>query len=390
MVPMCDVTLQYLELKAEIDAAMQSVAAAGQYILGPQVKALETELASYCETTHAIGVASGTDALHLVLRAAGIGPGDEVITTAFTFIATTEAIGMVGATPVFADIDPQTFNICPEDIEARITSRTKAIIPVHLFGQPCDMDKIMAIATRHNLLVFEDCCQALGATWKGKPVGSIGDAGCYSFFPSKNLGGLGDGGLVTTSSKELYTQVEMLRRHGGRVKYHHEVLGLNSRLDELQAAILRIKLTKLDEWNDARRRHASTYNRMLANTPSVQRPIELTESGRDFWMGLSIADENCETKSVYGQYTILVDNRDAICDELAAAKIGHAVYYPVPLHLQEVHADLGFKPGSLPHTEAAAANCLSLPMFPQLEVSQQKQAVEVLQRACDQARARAA
>lgn len=387
---MCDVTLQYQELKAEIDAAMQSVAAAGNYILGPQVKALEAELAAMCETPHAVGVASGTDALHLVLRAAGIGPGDEVVTTAFTFVATTEAIGMVGATPVFADIDPRTFNIDPAAIEAAITPRTKAIIPVHLFGQPCDMDRIMAIAKRHGLLVVEDCCQALGATWKGRPVGSIGDAGCFSFFPSKNLGGFGDGGLVTTNSKELFTSVEMLRRHGGRVKYHHEVLGLNSRLDELQAAILRIKLTRLNDWNEARRRHAATYNRMLANSPNIQRPVELTESGKHCWMGLAISGGSPLMESVYGQYTILVDNRDAVCNELSKAKIGHAVYYPVPLHLQEVHQNLGMKTGSLPHTEAAATRCLSLPMFPQLEVSQQRESVEALQRACEQSRVRAA
>ena len=250
MVPLSNPSGEYLQLKAEIDAAIQSVCAAGHYILGPNVKAFEQEMAAYCECPHAVGVANGTDALHLALRALKIGPGDEVITTPFTFVATTEAIGIVGATPVFVDVDPDTFNMDVAQIEKAITPRTRCLLPVHLYGQPCDMDPLMELARRHHLRVVEDCCQAIGATYKGRQVGTIGDAGCLSFFPSKNLGCLGDGGMVITRDADVFQRVEMLRRHGGRIKYHHEELGLNSRLDELQAAVLRIKLKRLPKWID--------------------------------------------------------------------------------------------------------------------------------------------
>ncbi|MCG8433057.1 MAG: DegT/DnrJ/EryC1/StrS family aminotransferase, partial [Gammaproteobacteria bacterium] len=263
MIPICDLKQQYLPLKEEIDAVMQEVAASGHYILGPQVRAFEQEMADYCGCQYAIGVGSGTDALHLALLALGIGPGDEVITTPFTFIATTEAIGMVGATPVFVDIDPQTFNIDVEQIESAITSRTKAILPVHLYGQPCEMEAISALANQYSLRVVEDAAQALGATYQGQKVGAFGTAGCFSFFPSKNLGCFGDGGMVVTNDKDVHDRVEMLRRHGGKVKYHHSELGLNSRLDALQAAILRIKLPHLDSWNQSRRNIAYRYNQLL-------------------------------------------------------------------------------------------------------------------------------
>ena len=253
MIPVCDLKQQYRSLKSEIDAAMQQVAADAHFILGPNVKSLEKEIAAYCDCAHAAGVANGTDALHLALRALRIGPGDEVITTPFTFVATTEAIGIVGARPVFVDIDPHTFNIDPAKIEAAITPRTKAILPVHLYGQPCEMDAIMEIAERHGLYVVEDCAQAIGATYKGRKVGSFGHAGCLSFFPSKNLGCFGDGGMVVSGNKEVFERVEMLRRHGGKVKYHHCELGLNSRLDELQAAILRVKFKHLEAWSEQRR-----------------------------------------------------------------------------------------------------------------------------------------
>ncbi|MGH7201836.1 MAG: DegT/DnrJ/EryC1/StrS family aminotransferase, partial [Planctomycetaceae bacterium] len=280
MIPICDLKQQYQTLKAEIDAAMQDVAANSHYILGPNVKALEQELAEYCGCEHAVGVNSGTDALHLALRALGVGPGDEVITTPFTFIATTEAICMVGATPVFVDIDPETFNIDPQCIEPAVTKRTKAILPVHLYGQPCEMDAIMAIANTHGLKVVEDCAQAIGAEYKGRKVGTFGDAGCFSFFPSKNLGCMGDGGMLTTNAPAVYERVEMLRRHGGKVKYHHSEIGVNSRLDELQAAILRVKLPHLDRWSDLRRRHAYRYNALLPQTTGVICPSEWTTKGR--------------------------------------------------------------------------------------------------------------
>ncbi|MBW3600965.1 MAG: DegT/DnrJ/EryC1/StrS family aminotransferase, partial [Planctomycetes bacterium] len=309
MVPLCDLKLQYQGLKEAIDAAMQDVAAQGNYILGPNVKAFEEEIAGYCGCRYAIGVGNGTDALHLALRALKIGPGDEVITTPFTFIATTEAIGLVGARPVFADIDPRTFNIDPNEVERAVTPRTRAILPVHLYGQPCDMDAILDIARHRDLLVIEDCAQALGASFRGRKAGTFGAAGCLSFFPSKNLGCFGDGGVVLTDDAEVYQRIEMLRRHGGRVKYHHEELGLNSRLDELQAAILRIKLQHLDAANRQRREHAYFYNRLLANSPEVLRPVEFAGAGRITPQGCAGEGENPILEAVYHQYTIQVEGR---------------------------------------------------------------------------------
>ncbi|MEX0704414.1 MAG: DegT/DnrJ/EryC1/StrS family aminotransferase [Planctomycetales bacterium] len=376
MVPLCDLQQQYRNLKDDIDAALQQVAADGQYILGPNVKALEKEVAAWCGAKFAAGVANGTDALHLALRALRIGPGDEVITTPFTFVATTEAIGIVGATPVFVDIDPATFEIDPAAIEPAITDRTKAILPVHLYGQPCDMDAIMEIARRRGLFVVEDCAQAIGAQWKGRQVGTFGDAGCFSFFPSKNLGCMGDGGMVVSNDEEVYRRVEMLRRHGGAVKYHHSELGLNSRLDEMQAAILRVKLPHLANWIDARRRHAYRYNELLADVPGLTCPQELTTGGL-VCPGADDDHSDC-CRSVYHQYTILTEERDALMQALNAAGIGNAIYYPVPLHLQEVHESLGHPRGAFPAAESAARRCLSLPMFPELTESQQDAVVNCL------------
>jgi dTDP-4-amino-4,6-dideoxygalactose transaminase len=381
MVPLCDLKRQYLDLKTEIDAAMQAVAEGTQYILGPNVKALEQEVAAWCGCRHAVGVGNGTDALHLVLRALGLGPGDEVITTPFTFVATTEAIGMVGAKPVFVDIDPRTYNIDPNQVEAAITPRTKVILPVHLYGQPCDMDAIMDIAARHGLLVVEDCAQALGAAYRGRQVGTFGVAGCLSFFPSKNLGCFGDGGMIVTNDAKVYERVEMLRRHGGRVKYHHEELGLNSRLDELQAAILRVKLPHLKKWNELRRQRAYAYNRLLADLPPVMRPTELTDRGATIPLG-DEAKAAPRLAAVYHQYTVQVENRDAVMQSLQAQNVGHAIYYPVPLHLQKVHANLGLGPGSFECAEQAARRCLSLPMFPELTAEQQHATVTALRKAC--------
>lgn len=375
MIPLCDVKQQYLSLKAEIDAAMQAVAAAGNYILGPNVKALEREVAAFCGCDHGVGVANGTDALHLALRALDIGPGDEVITTPFTFIATTEAIGLVGATPVFVDIDPFTFNIDPERIEPAITSRTKAILPVHLYGQPCDMDPIMALARHHELYVVEDCAQAIGATYRGQPVGSFGDAGCLSFFPSKNLGCFGDGGMVVTNTARVYERVEVLRRHGGRVKYYHEELGLNSRLDELQAAILRIKLRHIETWIGLRRRHAYFYNRLLVSQVNVQRPHELSSQGPVVPL-FELPQAERIQKAVYHQYTVQLTDRDRVAQQLTAAGVGNAIYYPVPLHRQKVHFGLGLAEGNFPCAERASRMCLSLPMFPELTEEQQSQVME--------------
>ncbi len=376
MIPLCDLQSQYQTICHDVSTAIEQVCASGAYVLGPNVKQFESEVADYLTSDHTIGVGSGTDALHLVLRALGIGPGDEVITTPFTFVATTEAIGLVGASPKFVDISPNTFNIDPQHIEQAITKRTKAILPVHLYGQPCEMDAIMDIANRHNLPVIEDCAQAIGAEYRGQKVGTFGVAGCFSFFPSKNLGCFGDGGLVATNDPELGKRVEMLRRHGGRVKYHHSELGLNSRLDEIQAAVLRVKLPLLDRWNSQRRAVAAAYNKKLAGLSEVTVPEELHAEG----LQPAIAEhENTLLSAVYHQYTIEVDDRDAIASAMKLQDVQTCVYYPIPLHLQEVHKDLGHARGSFPNAERAAKRCLSLPMFPELTDEQIAHVVDALQ-----------
>ena len=375
MIPLSEPLSEYRELKPEIDAAIQDVCAAGHYILGPNVKAFEKEMATYCDCPYAVGVANGTDALHLALRALRLGPGDEVITTPFTFVATSEAIGMVGATPVFVDINPRTFNIDVHKIEAAITPRTKCILPVHLYGQPCDMDPIMEIARRRSLFVVEDCAQSIGAKYKGRTVGTIGDAGCLSFFPSKNLGCVGDGGMVLTRDASVFERVEMLRRHGGKIKYHHDELGLNSRLDELQAAVLRIKLKSLPRWTERRREAAHRYNVLLHSQGDVTPPSEWTQKG---YSNSTPAGENPDLYCVYHQYTVVVRDRDAVMAAFKQADIGCAVYYPIPLHLQAVHANLGLKRGMLPQSERAADHCVSLPMSPFLTEQQQKVVVSTL------------
>lgn len=380
MIQVCDLAEQYRQLKEEIDAAMQAAAAAGQYILGPNVKALEKEIAAYCGSAFGIGVNSGTDALHLALRALRIGPGDEVITTPFTFIATTEAIGMVGATPVFVDIDLATFNMDPARIEEAITPRTRAILPVHLYGQPCDMDAIMAIAREHDLRVIEDCAQALGATYRGKMVGTFGDVGCLSFFPSKNLGAFGDGGMAITDNAEIAGRIEMLRRHGGKVKYHHSELGLNSRLDDLQAAILRVKLPRLEGWVAARRERAYRYNAQFFGHPTVVTPRErIGQEVRCPKPGMTFAED--QLRVAYHQYTVLVEDREGVQARLKNADVASMVYYPVPLHLQEVHAELGYGEGSFPQAEYAARHCLSLPMYPEMRREQQEVVISALKAA---------
>ncbi|MHB0937042.1 MAG: DegT/DnrJ/EryC1/StrS family aminotransferase [Armatimonadota bacterium] len=377
MIQVCDLRAQYAQLKDEIDAAMQAVAAGGYFIMGPNVKAFESEVAAYSGCKYAAGVNSGTDALHLALRALRIGPGDEVITTPFTFVATTEAIGIVGATPVFVDIDPATFNMDPAQIEAKITPRTKAILPVHLYGQAADMDPILEIARQYNLRVIEDVAQAMGATYKGRKVGTIGDVGCLSFFPSKNLGAFGDGGMVITNDQEIYERVEMLRRHGGKIKYHHTELGLNSRLDELQAAILRVKLKYLDQWVQTRRAHAYAYNEALASIAGVQTP---RERDGDTVMSPTPGQVFPEDQlfAAYHQYTVLVDDRDGVQDRLKAADVQTMIYYPVPLHLQEVHENLGHKRGDFPESEAAADRCLSLPIYPEMTEEQRQTVISAV------------
>ena len=354
---------------------MQQVAADAQYILGPNVRAFEQEMAKYHGCEFAIGVGSGTDALHLALRALGVGSGDEVITTPFTFIGTTEAICMVGAKPVFVDIDPQTFNINADLIAEAVTSRTKAIMPVHLYGHPCEIEQIAQIAARYELDVVEDCAQAIGASYRGRKVGTFGKAGCFSFFPSKNLGCMGDGGMVLTNDEGVYQRVEMLRRHGAEVKYHHTEIGLNSRLDELQAAILRVKLRQLDAWNQDRQEIAARYGQQLGCLPPLELP-EAIKSLKTDTTGQGPTVDSDLVRSVYHQYTILIDDRDAVQKQLSALGVGCAVYYPVPLHLQEVHQSLGYSVGDFPVAEKVSKHCLSLPMFPHLSEQQQTTVVK--------------
>ncbi|RUO25938.1 erythromycin biosynthesis sensory transduction protein eryC1 [Aliidiomarina minuta] len=359
MIPVFSPTPQHQHAEPEVTLAIQQVLTSGQFILGSQVTAFEQEVATYLGVEHAIGLASGTDALHLALLGAGIGPGDEVITSPFTFIATVEAIYYCGAKPVFADIDPVSLNIDPERVAKAVTKRTKAILPVHLFGLAADMEPLLELARAHQLKVIEDCAQAFGARYRNQLAGSFGDAGCFSFFPTKNLAGYGDGGMLTTNDKELAENVLALRNHGSKHRYHHDKLGFNSRLDEIQAAALRIKLQYIDTFNQSRRDIADAYNKAFESLP-IQRPQ---------------APEHCH--HVYGQYTIQTDNRDQLKSALQHEDIGSAVYYPIPLHQQPV-----CKPDSagavFNTSEQAAARCLSLPVFPGMTEQQVEKVTDVV------------
>ena len=359
MIPMVDLKTQYLEIKDEIDRGILETLGNCQFILGPNVSSFEKEAAACLGADHAIAVASGTDALHLALVAAGIGPGDEVITTPFTFIATAEAIRYVGANPVFVDIDSDTFNIDPNRIEAAITKATKAVIPVHLFGQPADMDAIQNICDRHGLLIIEDCAQSFGARSGKRMTGTIGAAGCFSFFPSKNLGCYGDGGMITTNSGEISEKLHMLRNHGCKVRYHHDIIGFNSRLDEIQAVILRAKIKRIEGYNNGRRRVAGLYSALLADS------------------GVKTPYEDGKGTHVYHQYTLLCDCREKIMQALTAAGIASAVYYPIPLHRQNVFAT-EFRDLSLPVTESVSERCMSLPIFPEMTGDQVEEVVNTI------------
>jgi len=362
MIPMVDLKVQYQAIKEEIDRGILEALEKTQFILGPNVSAFEEEAAAFLGVKHAIGVASGTDALHLALAAAGITARDEVITSPFTFIATAEAIRYVGATPVFVDIDPKSFNIDPAKVEAAITPKTRAILPVHLFGQPADMTAIETLCTKHGLLLIEDCAQSFGADLNGRMTGTIGALGAFSFFPSKNLGCFGDGGLVTTPCPELAERVKMLRNHGSKVRYHHSVIGYNSRLDEIQAVILRVKLKQIKQYNEGRRRVAHLYSQLLAGT------------------GVVPPFEDGKGTHVYHQYTLLTDRRDVIMEALTAAGIASAVYYPIPLHKQDVFA-ADYAGVSFPVAEDVASRCMSLPIFPEMTEEQVRQVVDVVKSA---------
>jgi len=355
-IPLVDLKAQYSSIKEEIDAAIQRVLESGQFILGSEVETLEEEIAQYLGVKYGICVASGTDALQLALLACEIEPGDEVITTPFTFIATAEAINQCGATPVFVDIDPKTYNIDPTKTEPKITKRTKAIIPVHLYGQPAEMETILELARKYNLKVIEDCAQALGAEYRGKKGGSLGDAGCFSFFPSKVLGAYGDGGMVTTDNRQIAEGVAMLRQHGSRTKYYHLVSGFNSRLDALQAAILQVKLGHLDQWIKLRREKVLYYVQLLGGVEELELPYIEQHS-----------------RHIFNYFTIRLRNlpsRDKMREYLGSQGIATAVYYPLSLHLQEPFKSLGYKPGDFPVSEKAQEEVLSLPMYPELSKEQ--------------------
>ena len=347
-VPFVDLASQYRSIAAEIDEAVSRVIRETDFILGREVGRFEEEFASFCEAKWAVGVDSGTSALELALRAYEIGPGDEVITAANSFIASALAISHAGATPVLVDVDADTYTIEVAAIERAITSRTKAIIPVHLYGHPADMEPIMRLAQRHGLVVIEDACQAHGARYKGKRAGSLGHAAAFSFYPGKNLGAYGDGGAVVTSDDAIAKRLGMLRNYGQREKYQHMFRGYNRRLDTLQAAVLRIKLTHLEEWNDARRQHAKTYCRLLGQT------------------GIGVPRAAAHSESVWHLYVIQTDQRDAVKEYLASRGIGVGIHYPIPIHLQPAYRDLGYRPGDFPVTEECARRILSLPMYAEL------------------------
>jgi len=351
-VPILDLKAQYATIRDEVTRAISDVCESQVFALGPAVAEFEKNVAAYCGSKHAIGVSSGTDALLVALMALGVGPGDEVITAPFTFFATAGCIVRVGAMPVFVDVDPDSYNIDPAGIEEKITEKTRAIIPVHLFGQLARMKPIMDIARRHNLAVIEDACQAIGASQDGVKAGNFGDCGCFSFYPTKNLGGFGDGGLVTTNSDELAQQIRILRDHGQNPRYFYRVIGGNFRLDGIQGAVLNVKLRYLERWNDTRRRHAGQYDRLFAGSP-IKMPM---------------IDAN--NVSIYHQYTVTVPERDALQKYLAENGIGSAVFYPKPLHVQDCFEELGYREGDMPVAERLCGDVLSLPMYPELQAEQ--------------------
>lgn len=358
-VPMLDLNAQYLPVEAKVIEAITRVVRSKQFVMGPQVAELEQALSEYCKVPHTIGVSSGTDALVLALMALGIGAGDEVITSPFSFFATAGSIARVGATPVFVDIDPETFNIDASQIEAKITPKTKAIIPVHLFGQMADMDPIMDLATRYNLKVIEDSAQSIGAEYRGRDgvsrrSGSIGNIGCFSFFPSKNLGCCGDGGAVTTTDAALAETLSVLRVHGAKHRYYHELVGGNFRLDTIQAAVLLVKLQELETQHIQRIKNGLLYNDLLAGISELTLPVDRTPG-----------------RMIYNQYTLRTKKRDGLMAALNAAKVGNSVYYPVPLHLQDCFASLGHQVGDFPHAESAAREVLSIPIYAELTHEQQ-------------------
>lgn len=360
-IPMLDLKEQYQSLKTEIQEKLEEVMSTSQFILGSNVKALEQDIADYSHVSYGVGVASGSDALHISLLAAGVEAGDEVIVPAFTFFATAGAVARVGAIPVFVDIEPEGYNMDPASLEQAITSKTKAVIPVHLYGQTAEMDSILDIAQKHDLIVIEDAAQAIGAEFKGRKTGGFGETACFSFFPTKNLGAYGDAGMIVTNQEEIAEKAKVLRVHGSKPKYYHHVLGYNSRLDEMQAAILRVKQSYLEKWNELRQLKAQTYTKLL----------------EDYRIAQVIPPKVLpHRKHVFHQYTIRAERRDELQFYLKEQGISTMVYYPIPLHLQPVFSKLGYKEGDLPMTEQACKEVLSLPIFPELKDEQQDYVVQ--------------
>jgi dTDP-4-amino-4,6-dideoxygalactose transaminase len=375
-VPLLDLKEQNSRIGQEIRSAIDRVIESQHFILGPEVEALEREVAAYSQCQYGIGVSSGTDALLVALMALDIGPGDEVITTPYSFFATAGSIARLGARPVFVDIDPSTFNILPEKIEERINDRTRAVMPVHLYGQMAEMDKIMEVARRHKLYVIEDAAQAIGAEYKGRRAGSIGDLGCFSFYPTKNLGGFGDGGMVTTNDSRLDERVRRLRNHGYTARYYNKEVGGNFRLDAIQAAVLRVKLKYLDEWTEARRHNAARYRTLFEQA-------QLALSGLDQAATLNenavlLPSDAQDGRHIYNQFVIRSRRRDELQSYLKERRIGTEIYYPVPLHLQECFAGMGWSEGDYPHSERAARETLALPIYPELTTEQQTIVVETI------------
>jgi dTDP-4-amino-4,6-dideoxygalactose transaminase len=365
-IPLLDLQAQYATIRDEVGAAIDRVVESQHFIGGPEVEAFEREIADYCGVAHAIGVSSGSDALLVSLMAANIGPGDEVITTAYSFFASAGAIARLGARPVFVDIDADDYNIDAGQLAAAVTSKTKAVLPVHLYGQTAEMDPIMDVANKHGLIVIEDAAQAIGAEYRGQRAGSIGQFGCFSFFPSKNLGGFGDGGLVTTNDSDLAERLRLFRGHGAKPKYNNRVIGGNFRLDALQAAILRVKLRHLDGWTEGRRRNADRYRLLLRElsargTRSVSAPADVPQR-----------------RHIYNQFVVRTTDRDAMRAYLGKAQIGTEVYYPIPLHLMDAFAYLGHKPGDFPQSERAARESLALPIYAELTEDMQRRVIEVI------------
>jgi dTDP-4-amino-4,6-dideoxygalactose transaminase len=360
MIPLVDLKQQYLSIRNEIDQAVSTVLESSQFVLGAEVAAFENEFAAYCGVRHGIGVNSGTSALHLALLAAGVGPGDEVITVPFTFVASVAAILYTGATPVYVDIDPQSYTMDPSRLERAVTSRTKVILPVHLYGQPADMDPILEIARRRGKILIEDAAQAHGAKYKGRPVGSLGDLACYSFYPGKNLGAYGEAGMVVTDNDEYAGKIRLLRNWGESRRYHHDIRGFNYRMEGLQGAILRVKLRHLETWNEARRRNADLYTRKLDGS------------------GLGTPREMPYSRHVRHVYAVRAQHRDALAQTLGAAGVQTGIHYPIPVHLQEAYRDQRYHAGDFPVAELVAGEILSLPLFPELTEPQIDQVCSIV------------